>query len=74
MPLAHEQYLIAKIRKLPPSRVAEVEDFVDFLQQREQAKAKQSTTDSLDFPVDNVGPWPDEFSISRKDLYSDDGR
>lgn len=32
---ATEQVLIEKIRKLPPQRVAEVEDFVDFLRGRE---------------------------------------
>ena len=30
-----QQLLIEKIRQLPPQRVAEVEDFVDFLQARE---------------------------------------
>ena len=32
---AHEQALIEKIRALPPERVSEVEDFVDFLFQRD---------------------------------------
>ena len=31
-----EQELLAKIRRLPPERVAEVEDFVDFLRQRDE--------------------------------------
>jgi hypothetical protein len=31
-----EEELLAKIRRLPPERVAEVEDFVDFLRSREQ--------------------------------------
>jgi hypothetical protein len=31
-----EQTLIDKIRTLPPERVAEVEDFVDFLRQRNE--------------------------------------
>ncbi len=31
---AHEQTLIEKIRALPPERVSEVEDFVDFLLHR----------------------------------------
>ena len=31
-----EEDLLAKIRRLPPERVAEVEDFVDFLRGREQ--------------------------------------
>jgi hypothetical protein len=32
---ATEQILIEKIRQLPPRRLAEVEDFVDFLRTRE---------------------------------------
>lgn len=32
---ATEQALIEKIRLLPPQRLAEVEDFVDFLRSRE---------------------------------------
>jgi hypothetical protein len=32
---APEQVLIEKIRQLPPQRLAEVEDFVDFLRTRE---------------------------------------
>jgi hypothetical protein len=31
-----EEALLAKIRTLPPERVAEVEDFVDFLRQRDE--------------------------------------
>jgi len=31
---SQEQTLIEKIRALPPERVFEVEDFIDFLQQR----------------------------------------
>jgi hypothetical protein len=30
----HGQALIEKIRSLPPEKIAEVEDFVDFLRQR----------------------------------------
>lgn len=33
-----EQVLIDKIKKLPPERMAEVEDFVDFLRAREDAQ------------------------------------
>ena len=32
---ASEQVLIDKIKRLPPERMAEVEDFVDFLRARE---------------------------------------
>jgi hypothetical protein len=38
---AAEQALIDKIKQLPPQRLAEVEDFVDFLRERE---ADQSLT------------------------------
>ena len=31
-----EQQLLEKIRRLPPERVAEVEDFVDFLRSRDE--------------------------------------
>jgi len=33
-----EQVLIEKIKQLPPERVAEVEDFVDFLRAREEER------------------------------------
>ncbi len=74
MPLAREQYLINKIRELPPSRVAEVEDFIDFLKQREQVKSEHKADSSLGFPVDDLGAWPEGVSMSREDLYGDDGR
>jgi hypothetical protein len=32
---AQEEVLLEKIRALPPEKVAEVEDFVDFLRQRD---------------------------------------
>ena len=32
----HEQAIIEKLRALPPGRVAEVEDFVDFLHSRHE--------------------------------------
>lgn len=35
---ATEQVLIEKIRQLPPQRLAEVEDFVDFLRTREDER------------------------------------
>jgi hypothetical protein len=34
--------LVEKIKQLPPQRIAEVEDFVDFLSQREEQKLVQS--------------------------------
>lgn len=38
-----EQELIAKLRQLPPERLEEVEDFVDFLQAREQERSVVGT-------------------------------
>ena len=34
----HEQALIEKLKRLPLERIAEVEDFVDFLQSRDEAR------------------------------------
>jgi hypothetical protein len=34
-----ESHLIAKLKDLPPQRVAEVEDFIDFLRSRDQGRA-----------------------------------
>jgi hypothetical protein len=34
--------LVEKIKQLPPQRIAEVEDFIDFLVQREEKKLVQS--------------------------------
>ena len=39
-----EETLIEKIRNLPPERVAEVEDFVDFLVQRENRRLVKTAT------------------------------
>lgn len=69
------QALFEKIQSLPTDRIAEVEDFVDFLKQRAKLrKASTAGTESLDFPVDDLGPWPDGFSLRREDMYGDDGR
>ena len=69
------QVLIEKIQSLPADRIAEVEDFVDFLRQRARLrKATTTGTESLDFPVDDPGPWPDGLSLRREDMYGDDGR
>jgi hypothetical protein len=39
-----EDSLIRKIRSLPPERVAEVEDFVEFLSQRDDRELTQAAT------------------------------
>jgi len=74
-PLQNTQALIEKIQSLPTERIAEVEDFVDFLRERtKQRKATTTSKKSLDFPVDDLGPWPDGLSLHREDMYGDDGR
>lgn len=69
------QALIDKITSLPAERIAEVEDFVDFLRDRVRHRRSSVTTNqSLDFPVDHLGKWPEDLSLRREELYDDDGR
>lgn len=71
---AHEiQPLMDKLKELPPERVAEVEDFIDFLRARSQGRRTTRRTAS-DFPVISVGNWPEDLSLRREDMYGDDGR
>jgi len=65
--------VMEKLRSLPPERIEEVADFVDFLKQRMQAKCT-GKREPLDFPVDDPGPWPEGLSLRREDMYGDDGR
>ena len=69
----HAEALIKKIQSLPVERVAEVEDFVDFLKQRMGFK-KEKLSAVGDFPVISVGQWPDDLALDREALYGDDGR
>ncbi|HEX20602.1 MAG TPA: DUF2281 domain-containing protein [Acidiferrobacteraceae bacterium] len=74
-PMQIAKALIEKIQALPADRIAEVEDFVDFLRERmRRRKAATTSKESLDFPVMSVGKWPDDLSLSREDMYGDDGR
>ena len=43
----NEQLIIEKLRALPPERIAEVEDFVDFLQTRTEAQQLTRTAAKL---------------------------
>jgi hypothetical protein len=67
------QALLEKILSLPADRVAEVEDFVDFLRER-ILRRSEAGRQPLDFPVDDLGPWPEDLSLRREDLYGDNGR
>lgn len=73
-PMQNAQALIEKIQSLPTDCIAEVEDFVDFLRQRARYRKTTSGKQSLDFPVMSVGKWPSDLSLSREDMYGDDGR
>jgi len=67
--------LVDKLMELPPERLAEVEDFIDFLRSRVQVKrAGASQRKSPDFPVISVGQWPADLSLHREGMYGDDGR
>ena len=69
------QHLVDKLNELPPERVAEVEDFIDFLRGRDRVKSSTTAQlEPLDFPVISVGQWPENLSLRRQDLYGDDGR
>lgn len=73
--MQNTQILIEKIQSLPVDRIAEVEDFVDFLKERVKlGKITKTNKQFLDFPVDDLGIWPEGLSLSREDMYGDDGR
>ena len=75
IPAQDVQALIEKIRSLPSDRIAEVDDFVDFLRLRKrQRKISVAEKDVMDFPVDDLGPWPDGLNLSRAEMYGDDER
>lgn len=75
VPAPSMQALMAKIGTLPTDRIAEVEDFVDFLKTRGGQSGKTPREDkALDFPVDHLGAWPAGLTLRREDLYGDDGR
>jgi hypothetical protein len=39
----HRETLIEKIKQLPPERIAEVEDFVDFIAERDAAASRHAS-------------------------------
>jgi hypothetical protein len=48
---ANAQGLIEKIRALPPDRLVEVEDFVDFIRLREQERALTRVAATISAPA-----------------------
>ncbi len=68
-------HVTEKLQQLLPEQINEVEDFVDFLKQTKIRKFRlESQVKSFEFPIDHVGNWPDKLSLSRQDIYNDDGR
>ena len=51
MALPNEAELLDKIRTLPADKIAEVEDFVEFLQQKTEASQLTSAVSSLAEPA-----------------------
>jgi hypothetical protein len=71
---AIESQLIERLKKLPPSRVAEVVDFVEFLAAREErAAAAQRLTeglarlDALNLPPISEDEVEDEVQAARRE-------
>ena len=71
---AIESQLIERLKKLPPSRVAEVADFVEFLAVREErAAAAQRLTeglarlDALNLPPISENDIEDEVQAARRE-------
>ena len=61
-----EQQLLEKIRRLPPERVAEVEDFVDFLHGRdEQEQLTQAASRLSEAAFARVWENPDDADYDR---------
>lgn len=57
----HIRALIDKLSTLPPERLAEVEDFVDFLRQREQDRQlTQAATKAAEVSFQKVWDNPDD--------------
>jgi len=61
-----EEELLAKIRSLPPERVAEVEDFVDFLRLRdEEQRLTQAVSKLSEAAFARVWENPDDADYDR---------
>ena len=65
------QGIVEKLRALPPERVDQVADFVDFLAQRSRT-ARPKRRGPLNFPVISVGEWPEDLGLRREDIYGED--
>ncbi len=58
--------LIEKLESLPPERIAEIEDYIDFLRAREQERSLVRAAEKLAEPVlDGVWDNPDDAVYDR---------
>ena len=62
----HEQILISKIRVLPPERLIEVEDFIDFLRQTsEDRQLRQAAAKLSEDSFSKVWDNPEDAEYDR---------
>ena len=57
--------LIRKIRRLPPDKLAEVEDFVDFLEHREDRRLAQAASRLSEKSFSKVWDNPDDAAYDQ---------
>jgi len=62
---AQQTVLIRKIRRLPPDKLAEVEDFVDFLEQREDRRLTQAASKLSEKSFSKVWDNPDDAAYDQ---------
>ena len=62
---AQQTVLIRKIRRLPPDQLAEVEDFVDFLEQREDRRLTQAASKLSEKSFSKVWDNPDDAAYDQ---------
>lgn len=76
MQTQHFLNLVNKLQSLPSERIAEVEDFIDFIKQRTEPCANKpyDKIPNVKFPVMHIKQWPTNLSLRRENMYHDDGR
>ena len=62
---AREETLIQKIQSLPPEKAAEVEDFVDFLRQRDERRLTRAASKLSEKAFRRVWDNPDDAAYDR---------
>ena len=60
-----EQAILEKLKQLPPERLAEVEDFVEFLRQREDRQVTRAAADLSEKAFKRVWDNPTDAAYDR---------